>query len=87
MFIDSKKTKQFMVVSCGNGKIAFVSKRGSMIEGNYLEYEISHSGHTSSVISFDFRQDDETLISASEDNIVTIWNCFNSCEKKKIILP
>jgi hypothetical protein len=44
-----------MVVSCGNGKIAFVSKRGSMIEGNYLEYEISHSGHTSSVISFDFR--------------------------------
>jgi hypothetical protein len=54
-----------MVVSCGTGQVAFVTKYGSIGDGNQLKYEISHSAHTQKVVSFDFRQEDETLISAS----------------------
>ena len=54
-----------MVVSCGTGQVAFVTKYGSIGDGTQLKYEISHSAHTQKVVSFDFRQEDETLISAS----------------------
>jgi WD40 repeat protein len=62
-----------LVATAGTGMVVYVYKMGSVIEERIHEFR----GHLSCVVSCQFSSDDTTLVTASLDTRINLWDCLN----------
>lgn len=76
----------WFVAACWEGRVAFFMESQINRGRNYVKFQQSKGNHLKDVITLDIN-DENSLATASVDNVISFWNTFVGTESKHFKFP